>query len=80
MVEARVGAVPLVEPAEEVRALLLRLCCALLERGSAETFGHEASQRRRSLVGVWGGGACFASKPPQVSHAKRMYPTPLTCE
>ncbi|CAM9230591.1 unnamed protein product, partial [Laminaria digitata] len=38
MVEARVGAVPLVEPAEEVRALLLRLCCAVLGRGSAETF------------------------------------------
>ena len=43
MVETRVGAVPLIEPAEEVRALLLRLCCAVLARGSAETFASEAS-------------------------------------
>lgn len=41
MVEARVGVVPLVEPAEEIRALLLRLCFAVLARDSAEAFGHQ---------------------------------------
>lgn len=41
MAEKRIGEVPLVEPAEEVRALLLRLCCAVLARNSAETFGNE---------------------------------------
>eukprot|EP00904_Undaria_pinnatifida_P011354 jgi/Undpi1/7349/HiC_scaffold_22.g09822.m1 len=41
MVETRVGAVPLIEPTEEVRALLLRLCCAVLGKDSAETFGIE---------------------------------------
>lgn len=39
--EARVGAVPLVEPAEEIRALLLRLCCASLAKESARGFGCE---------------------------------------
>lgn len=39
--EARVGAVPLVEPAEEIRALLLRLCYAVLARDSAFGFGNE---------------------------------------
>lgn len=39
--EARVGAVPLVEPAEEIRALLLRLCCTSLAKESARGFGYE---------------------------------------
>ena len=48
MVETRVGAVPLIEPTEEVRALLLRLCCAVLGKDSAETFGIEASSYSRA--------------------------------
>eukprot|EP00903_Cladosiphon_okamuranus_P019980 g18356.t1 len=43
MAEARIGSVPLVEPAEEVRALVLRLCSSLLRRKSAETFGCEVA-------------------------------------
>lgn len=41
MAEARVGSVPLIEPAEEIRALLLRLCNALLRRESSNMFGGE---------------------------------------
>lgn len=41
MAEARIGSVPLIEPAEEVRALVLRLCGAVLIGKSAETFGCE---------------------------------------
>ncbi|CAM9268980.1 unnamed protein product [Ectocarpus sp. 13 AM-2016] len=41
MAEVRIGSVPLVEPAEEVRALLLRLCGAVLRGNSAEMFGCE---------------------------------------
>lgn len=43
MAEQRIGSVPLVEPAEEVRALVLRLCSALLRGKSAEIFGCEVS-------------------------------------
>lgn len=41
MAEVRIGTVPLAEPAEEIRALLLRLCCAVLGRESAGVFGCE---------------------------------------
>eukprot|EP00752_Nemacystus_decipiens_P002612 g2445.t1 len=43
MAEARIGSVPLAEPAEEVRALVLRLCSAVLRGKSAETFGCEVA-------------------------------------
>lgn len=45
MAEARIGSVPLAEPAEEVRALVLRLCSAVLSGKSAESFGCEVCVR-----------------------------------
>ncbi len=44
MAETRIGSVPLLEPAEEMRALLLRLCSAVLRGKSAEAFGCEVTE------------------------------------
>lgn len=47
MAETRVGVLPLAEPAEEIRVLLLRLCCAIVSRNSAEAFGREVTSWSR---------------------------------
>ncbi|CAM9495550.1 unnamed protein product, partial [Scytosiphon promiscuus] len=50
MAGTRIGSVPLVEPAEEVRALVLRLCGALLRGKSAESFGSEVAEEACGIL------------------------------
>ncbi|CAM9284235.1 unnamed protein product, partial [Choristocarpus tenellus] len=52
MVEARLGVLPFLEPAEEIRAQLLKLCISLLSRESGAAFGSKVAGSACGTISV----------------------------